>query len=142
MKILPAFPPADRLHSALAERDIGKLADCWHEQISYQAPGAHARGRHERLEVEQIMLDAFPDAVVEIHERWLSGDTMIETGCLRGTHTGVLRAPGAELPPSGAQIASEYVGIFRFADDRVIEQRMYFDRLELIGQLSNREVGS
>jgi len=45
MKSVPAFPPADRLHAALAERDIEQLIECWHEQISYRAPGARERGR-------------------------------------------------------------------------------------------------
>jgi hypothetical protein len=52
------FPAADRLHLALERGDIDAPMACWHDEISYAAPGTRANGREERVAVERARAPA------------------------------------------------------------------------------------
>jgi ketosteroid isomerase-like protein len=136
MSTLPQHSGVERLHKSFPDRDLDGLEACWHPDIHYVAPGTTAKGRNERLAVERTMLEAFPDASIEITGRWIDGDTVIESGRLTAVHAGTLRTAEDIVEASGEIVCSEYAGIFRFDGEQVIEQRMYFDRLGLIEQLS------
>jgi ketosteroid isomerase-like protein len=142
MSSLPQHSGVERLHRTFADRDLDGLQACWHPDIDYFAPGATAKGRSERLAVERTLLEAFPDARIEITGRWIDGDTVIERGCLTAVHAGTLRTAEDAFDASGVIVCSEYVGIFRFDGERVAEQRMYFDRLGLVEQLSAMDAGA
>jgi ketosteroid isomerase-like protein len=133
---LPDHPGVERLHRTFADRDLDALQACWHPDIEYFAPGTTAKGRSERLAIEHTLLEAFPDASIEITGRWVDGDTVIERGRLTAVHGGTLRTAADALDASGRTVCSDYVGIFRFDGEQVTEQRMYFDRLGLVEQLS------
>ena len=48
-----------------------------------------------------------------------------------GTHEGVFQG----LEPSGRPFQFEFVGVFRFEGDKVVEERVFYDRLEIAEKL-------
>lgn len=54
---------------------------------------------------------------------------------LHGCHTGVWRTPDGDIPPTGSTVALPYVSIVTWRDGLIVEQRMSYDRLDLLRQL-------
>ena len=52
-----------------------------------------------------------------------------------GTFTGPLALPSGEAAPTGRQIDVSAVDFWRFDDGMIVDYRLYFDRLDFLGQL-------
>jgi predicted ester cyclase len=78
--------------------------------------------------------DAFPDNAVEA-SAFGDGEQAAEEGRFVGTHTGTLRTPGGDLPPTGRTVDVPYALIFRVTNGKVTFVRLYFDQVELLTQL-------
>ncbi|GAB3107157.1 hypothetical protein GCM10027160_03480 [Streptomyces calidiresistens] len=128
----------DRLTEALTTtRDLKTVADCFAEDAVFVAPDAgEIRGRERIVEYWRQFMDAMPDVGYEplaLHE---DGDSAIDEGFMVGTNTGPLVAPdGERIPPTGRHI--RVVGCDRatVVDGHIVEHRVYFDRMEFLGQL-------
>jgi predicted ester cyclase len=64
-----------------------------------------------------FLLQAFPDATMEINEQLAERDLVATRKTLRGTHLGELW----DLPPTGNRVEFEFIDIFRVADGKLIE---------------------
>jgi steroid delta-isomerase-like uncharacterized protein len=74
---------------------------------------------------------AFPDQRNELIALHHADDAVIVEFELVGTHLGPLRA----LPPTGRAFRCRMSSHFVFDGDRLVCERVYFDRLTIIGQL-------
>ena len=79
--------------------------------------------------------EAFPDTTFEPLSQLEAGDTAVDEAVLVGTHTGPLRLPDGELPPTGRAIRVRECDIVQVRDGKVVSHRFYFDQLELMAQL-------
>jgi predicted ester cyclase len=52
-----------------------------------------------------------------------------------GTHTGVMRTPAGEVPPTGRRVKFGWMALYEFAGDELASEHLYFDQAELLGQL-------
>jgi predicted ester cyclase len=43
--------------------------------------------------------------------------------------------PQGEIPPSGNPISFRYVSVKRVIDGKIVAERLYFDQMELMGQI-------
>jgi ketosteroid isomerase-like protein len=64
-----------------------------------------------------------------------SGDTVVIEVTYRGTHDGELAGPGGSIGPSGKTIATRCVEVHRIADGLIVENRNYFDMLDMLQRL-------
>ena len=79
---------------------------------------------------------AFPDNQVVVQRTVVDGDTLVEESLFRGTNTGPLSNPdGTEIPPTGARVEAPYAAIYTVRGDRFSRCRMYWDQMEVMGQL-------
>jgi predicted ester cyclase len=78
--------------------------------------------------------EAFPDNAVEA-SAFGDGEQAAEEGRFVGTHTGTLRGPGGDLPPTGRRVDVPYALFFRVTNGKVTFVRLYFDQVELLTQL-------
>ena len=74
---------------------------------------------------------AFPDLHVTIEDLIGEGDKVVWRWTMQGTHQGEL----FNLPPTGKQATWTEIQIGRFADGKLVEHWMSFDRLDLLQQL-------
>jgi steroid delta-isomerase-like uncharacterized protein len=74
---------------------------------------------------------AFPDQRNELVALHHAGDTVVVEFDLVGTHLGPLRA----LPPTGRAFRCRMSSHFVFDGDRLVCERVYFDRLTIMEQL-------
>ena len=77
------------------------------------------------------LLQAFPDATMEINEQIAERDLVTTRKTLRGTHLGTLWG----LSPTGNRVELEFIDIFRVADGRLIEHWTSMDIAALKHQM-------
>ena len=70
-----------------------------------------------------MLLQAFPDATMEINEQLGERDLVATRKTLRGTHLGELW----DLPPTGNRISWEFIDIFRIRDGKLVEHWTHMD---------------
>ena len=73
----------------------------------------------------------FPDFKISFDDVLVSEHYIIFRGTVEGTHTGTLRG----MPPTGKHISFSCVAIDRVDGDKIIEEWVYFNVLDLLGQL-------
>ena len=81
-----------------------------------------------------MLLQAFPDASMQIDEQLGEGDLVATRKTLRGTHQGEVWG----LPPTGNQVAWEFIDIFRVRDGKLIEHWTHMDFEALRAQMRPR----
>jgi predicted ester cyclase len=79
------------------------------------------------------LLEAFPDASMEINEQIAERDLVTTRKTLRGTHSGTLW----DLPPTGNHVELEFIDIFRVADGKLIEHWTSMDIAALKAQMGS-----
>ena len=80
------------------------------------------------------LLQAFPDATMEIDDQVAEGDLVATRKTLRGTHRGGLW----DLAPTGSSVEFEFIDIFRVVDGKLIEHWTSIDLGALRNQMRER----
>ena len=99
------------------------------------APGAELRGREQVLGWLGAYWEAFPDATLEIVRSVESGSRVAAEGRLTGTHTGPLRSPDGEVPPTGRSVELRWMSMYEVAGAELVSEHLYFDSGEFMAQL-------
>jgi steroid delta-isomerase-like uncharacterized protein len=82
-----------------------------------------------------IWQDAFPDNEVRIVAIFDDGDAAILQAEFVGTHTETMNTGDQSIPATGKSVNIPFVTVNRFADGKITNFALYFDRVELLGQL-------
>ncbi len=73
----------------------------------------------------------FPDFKLEIKQRISEGNRMVTQWTCTGTHNGEFQG----IPPTGKRINITGLGLARIEGGKVVEERVYFDRVSMLEQL-------
>jgi predicted ester cyclase len=93
-------------------------------------------GRDVRVKLAQGLVNAFPDARVELLRSFGTGDWACFEVLFTGTHTGPMPAPdGTEIPPTNKPVKFPYCMVVKFEGEQCSELYEYYDQLELLTQL-------
>jgi predicted ester cyclase len=79
--------------------------------------------------------EAFPDnrlQTIAIHADDRGG---VHEAMASGTHTGTLRGPAGEIPPTGKTAQLRISGVYEFDEGKITSFHLYFDQAELLSQL-------
>ena len=79
---------------------------------------------------------AFPDQRNEIISLRQAGDAVITEFWLLGTHKGPLKTPAGEMPPTGKPFKVRMCAIFEFEGEKIVCERIYFDSMSMMRQLT------
>ncbi len=124
---------AERMDAAFNAQDAE--ARPWHTDAELVMPGVHAQGREQISAFERAFWEAFPDVQVRIQRQIADGGLVAGEGILTGTHTGVLRTPQGDVPPTGRRVELPYMRIMEVDAGEAVSEHLYFDQLALLGQL-------
>lgn len=102
---------------------------------SLVAPGASGSGTEMVGMFYSIWQDAFPDNQVRVVAIFDDGDSAILQAEFVGTHTETMTTPDQTIPATGKSVILPFVTVNRFADGKITDFALYFDRVELLGQL-------
>lgn len=88
--------------------------------------GATFSGKEGYKQFQGMYREGFPDLKIETHDYFTDGDSTALEWTFTGTHSG----PFLGIEPSGNQVNVSGVTITKFENGKVVEQRLYFDRIE------------
>jgi steroid delta-isomerase-like uncharacterized protein len=97
--------------------------------------GINLRGRDGFRQWFQLWTVAFPDRQVRYHNVVGDADQVIGEGTFTGKHTGVMRLPTGDVPPTGKSVTIDYVAVQRVSNGKITYLRHYIDVMDLMTQL-------
>jgi predicted ester cyclase len=101
-----------------------------------RAPGGITlHGKQATREYQKGWMTAFPDAKIVARQLVVDGSVTVLHASFVGTHTGVLKSPAGDIPPTGKRLEGEFIAISEYRDDKVVRGVLLFDRLDLLEQL-------
>ena len=112
----------DRLLATLAD-------DCIY---TVMPTGETYKGKTEVARFYQTLWEALPDVELNLTNRVIGLDCVVEESVVRGTHRGYLFG----IPPSDATIEFPLVIIFPIRDELFTGERLYFDLATIQRQIS------
>ena len=115
--------------------DMDGFAEVVADDVVVVAPGVRCDGKPAFVEFYGSWLSAFPDAHIEVHHVHFIDDIAVEEGTFSGTHDGVLRTPGGDVPPTGRAVSVPYIHMLRYRDGLHVSFNLMFDRLLMLEQL-------
>jgi predicted ester cyclase len=98
-------------------------------------PGGQLRGREQILDWLGGYWQAFPDARLEAVHSVESGSRAAVEGRFVGTHTGPLRTPAGEVPPTGRSVEVRWMAMYEIAGEQLMFEHLYFDPSQFMTQL-------
>jgi predicted ester cyclase len=124
------------LKHIVAMNDRNSDADPWAADAQMVAPGgAQASGRDEVIGFLTVFQEAFPDLRLEVAQLLSEGQTAAAEGTLTGTHNGVLRTPGGDVPATGRSVKLRWAAVYATDGDTLKSEHLFFDQMDLLGQL-------
>ena len=127
---------ADRHIKAFNDKNLEEFVDNESPDIEFVIPGGITlRGREQVREYMKLFWSAFPDIKVVSSYQVVTGDTAVTESTYGGTHTGTLRTPNRDIPPTGKRVQGRQVAVQRVKDGQVWSEHLYFDQMEFLGAL-------
>ncbi len=121
---------------AFNAHDERRIRALYVEKAKFEAPGdVKLEGPDAITEYAMGWLRAFPDARVTIHNQVVAGDWVAEEFTFEGTHEETLSGPGGDVPATGRRVTGRGVELIRVEGDKIAEDRLYFDQVQLLTQL-------
>lgn len=126
----------NRYYQAINEAAWPAYDELFTPDVELEAPGGVTGAGIDAVRAfDQIWKQAAPDFTVTPLLQVQSGESVLSENLAWGTQTAVLRTPVGDIPPTGHEFGSKYVGVFEFRDGRISAQRIYFDRMVLVEML-------
>ena len=84
---------------------------------------------------ERAFQRAFPDGKLVLKSAIEAGNKVAVEGAYTGTHTGPLRGPKGEIPPTNRPLNVEFSDLFEIDGNRITRHRIYYDQVQFMSQL-------
>lgn len=127
----------DALTEAMFAGDMNKAKSQYStDAIGVGPDGSEFKGGHEIVEFLAPFFRAFPDATYQSVAKFEDGNTAIDEGIFKGTHTGPLETPdGATIPPTHKSMTMRGCDIATVEGGKITRHHFYFDMLSVMEQL-------
>lgn len=126
----------DAITAAVMAGDASAIAACYAVDAVADTPDAgRIEGRDAIADYLMSFAEAFSDMGLELTEGLEVGEVAIDEGFLLGRHTGVLRTPDGDIPPTGKRIRVRSCDIATVRDGVAVSHRFYYDQLDFLAQL-------
>jgi hypothetical protein len=129
----------DRLTEAVnAHAGTQRIAELYApDAVAFTPDAGEIQGRDNIVRYWQQTADMIPDGSFEMLHSYEIGNTAIDEGFFTGRNTGPVQLPtGETLPATQKEVRIRGVDLATVDEDgRIVDYRLYFDELELMGQL-------
>jgi uncharacterized protein (TIGR02246 family) len=123
---------------AMARKDGGDLEgflELFEPDCEIVFPGTVLHGIQEWRTFVSAYFDAFPDGHYELRRLESVGQTVFAEGVWSAVHTGTLRTPNGEIPPTGRRVAVPFALVVEVRNGRLASVHNYHDLLGFMAQL-------
>jgi len=121
-------------HQVLDQGKVELIEDIFHPQCVMHRPGGSVVGLDAVRNVVAHRKETFSEFGTEIHDLFGSGDRLAVRLTHRGVGCGIWRLRPGSFDISGKTVTWNAIAIFRFEDDRIIEEWVTRDELGVILQ--------
>ncbi len=126
----------DRLTDAINSADLDALAGCYAADAVVVDPFGTHIGTDEIVESWRQLFEGFPNSIGTVEHKYESGDTAIDEWSFAGTNSGPLTMPtGEQVPATGNPVSLRGADIATVQGGVITSHRVYFDQMEMLGQL-------
>ena len=127
----------DAMTDATLQKNLEAVANLYAADAVVVTPDqGELGGREQIVQYLKEINDAFPDNSYEPAYKHESGDTAIDEGYFVGTNTAPLSLPtGESVPATGKAVRLRVCDIATVQNGVIINHRLYFDQMDLLGQL-------
>ena len=126
----------DQVWAAMESGDLDAFEALTHpDEFEFRGVGNHLTSGAEMREFLEAWRTGFPDIRHEVRDYVESGDTVALELRVTGTHTGPLRGPQGEIPPTGRTVVWETADYVKVRDGKVVSWHVYDDQLAFMVQL-------
>ncbi len=116
--------------------DINAEDEIFSPDVQTIDPGAGTLVGLDALKTyEQGFQRAFPDSKLVLKSAIQAGNKLAIEGVYIGTHTGPLRSPRGEIPPTNRPLSLEFSDLFEIDGNRITRHRIYYDQVQFMSQL-------
>jgi ketosteroid isomerase-like protein len=126
---------ANIVEDAFNAHDEEALRAAYTEDAVLDAPGAHVKGPEAVTAYTMNWLTAFPDFKTTTLVEYAAGDWATILFTYAGTHTATFIGPDGDVPATNRRIEGRGAQIMRISGEKIAEEYLYFDRLEMMTQL-------
>lgn len=127
---------AKRALEAFNAHDERRMREINAPDVVFEAPGdVRLEGADAATAYAMAWLRAFPDATITSHNEIASGDWVVREFTFSGTHEETLAGPDGDIPATHRRLSGRGVEVLRIAGDRVTEDHLYFDQVQVMTQL-------
>ena len=128
-------------HKVLDQGNVELIEDLFHPQCVMHRPGGTVVGLDAVRAVVAHRKETFSQFGTEIHDIFGSGDRSVARLTHRGVGGGIWRSRLGSYDISGKTVSWNAIAIFRFEEDRIIEEWVTRDELGVILQLGLFQTG-
>ena len=126
----------DRLTEAVNHEDLDAVTSCYSPDAVVIAPEGTYKGRDQIAEYFQAWFTPFSEISADVTTKAAWGDQALDEWSLSCTNTGPLDMPtGETVPATGKRVTVRGVDICTVEDGLIVEHHVYYDQVELLGQL-------
>jgi ketosteroid isomerase-like protein len=126
----------DRHYREVNTNDFSDAGDIFTPDVVTEAPGSGPMtGIEPFVAYGQGFHRAFPDGRLHGDRYVEEGDVIVVEGRFTGTNTGPLDSPTGRLSATGRPLVLPFADLFRVADGKIAEHRLYFDTVAMLSQL-------
>ena len=129
---------AHDVYSAFNQGDLSRAAGVAADDVEVELIpfGLTFHGRQGFTEFMQGFKTAFPDLTVQVVNQVATEDQVANECTWSGTHSGPLRTPSGEIPPTGRKVeGGRFCEVWRVHDGRLVSLRNYQDPAPWLRQL-------
>ena len=129
---------AQNIHPLWTNREYDRiLSEMIAEDVEWTTvpTGETFRGHEGFRQYMEGWSDAFPDGRAEDTNVYVGEDFAVTEFVGRGTHTGTLRTPAGEIPPTERSAEWTLCEVYQIRDGKIVRGRTYFDVATLMDEL-------
>lgn len=127
---------ADRLTAAVASGDLEGATSCYAPEAVLVAPEGTFKGRSQIAEFFRSWTEPWSEMVFETSTKASWEDSALDEWTCRATNSGAISLPtGETVPATGNRVTVRGADICTVRDGAIVEHHVYYDQVELLGQL-------
>ena len=129
---------AQNIHPLWTNREYDRiLSEMIAEDVEWTTvpTGETFRGHEGFRQYMEGWSDAFPDGRAEDTNVYVGEDFAVTEFVGRGTHTGTLRTPAGEIPPTERSVEWPLCEVYQIREGKIVRGRTYFDAATLMDEL-------
>lgn len=125
----------DRVWDAIESGDLDALDAVTAADVESRGPGWSTDTLEDEKAMLRAWMEAFPDLRHQVVSWAEAGDTVTLELTITGTHTGTLRTPAGDVPPTGRSVTINSCDYIVVRAGKVASWHAYFDQFTFLDQL-------